>query len=208
MKPSKIRIIGGQWRSRLIDLIEDPGLRPTPDRVRETLFNWLSPVIEGARCLDLFAGSGALSFEALSRGASEVLCVEQARALITQIQCTAQLLQAAQLQIIHADAMKWLKAKQNHTKLHQSTQSNATLEQNTTALGPKIAPFDIIFLDPPYHLNLLPSCFALLEQGWLKPQAHIYFEHDQAINPEDLPKSWRLLHQKKAGYVHYGLVQN
>ena len=196
MKPSKIRIIGGQWRSRRIDLIIQPNLRPTPDRVRETLFNWLSPIIEGARCLDLFAGSGALSFEALSRGASEVLCVEQARALIAQIQHTAHMLQAAHLQIIHADAMKWLQSKKNQENFSQSTQTQ------------EIPPFDIVFLDPPYHLNLLSECFSLLEQGWLNPQAHIYFEYDQAINPEDLPKSWRLLHQKKAGHVHYGLAQS
>ncbi len=186
MKPQQVRIIGGELRSRKIPVLDAPELRPTPDRVRETLFNWLRPYIVGARCLDLFAGSGALSFEALSQGAAKVVCIEQSAMLIAQLQRTAANLKvdAQHLEIIHADAMQWLQTASTTTD-----------------------PFDIVFLDPPYTQKLLPLCFQFLEKGWLSANARIYFEDHQPLNGDEIPNTWQVLHQKKAGQVYYGLAQ-
>lgn len=182
MKPNQIRIIGGIWRSRKITFPNDATLRPTPDRVRETLFNWLTPYIVEANCLDVFAGSGALSFEALSRGAVNVVCLDKNPAAIAALKNNQVLLQSTALEIIEADALTWL-------------QGNGTS-------------FDIVFLDPPYQANLLPDTFALLEtQGWLHPRSLIYFESNTALMPNRIPNTWQLLHTKKAGQLHYFLAQ-
>ncbi len=150
MRFSEIRIIGGIWRSRKIRFPAIPA-RPTPDRVRETLFNWLAPVIEKARCLDLFAGTGALGFEALSRGAAEVLCIEKDRQSVETLQDNKKLLQAHEMQIIQMDAMHWLASRAKLQVEESAAQSNPFL------------PFDIVFVDPPYAAQLLPSCFVALE---------------------------------------------
>jgi 16S rRNA (guanine966-N2)-methyltransferase len=180
--PPSVRIIAGKWRGRKILFDECNGIvRPTPDRVRETLFNWLSSYIVDAHCLDLYAGSGILSFEALSRNASNVVTVEQHPIVIQNIRTTAKLLQA-ELTLIHANVEHWL----------------ARIGQ----------PYDIIFLDPPYSEQKLLHCFALLAQKqWTKPGSLIYYENNAAINTELLPDGWNVLKAKKAGQIYYYLTQ-
>jgi len=179
---NQLRIIGGQWRGRKLSFPEIPGLRPTPDRVRETLFNWLAPVISGARCLDLFAGSGALGLEALSRGASQVVLVDNHSAVIKQLHANLALLQSIAAEAVKAEALHYL-------------------------MGPASA-FDIVFLDPPYQADLLPECIEQLEQGgWLNSHAWIYLESSSKSGLPPLPPSWVLFRSKTAGEVGYHLVQ-
>ncbi|MCD6039020.1 MAG: rsmD [Gammaproteobacteria bacterium] len=182
MKQGQIRIIGGVWRGRKLSVPDVPNLRPTPDRVRETLFNWLAPVIEGAYCLDAFAGSGVLGFEALSRGAAHVVMVEQASAVVTLLQKEVVKLQALNTEIYCA-------------KTPQQLRSPLKL-------------FDIVFLDPPYQDNiLLPTCFYLEEQGFLAKEAYIYLEAKDLLQQNELPAHWQLLKNKKAGQVFYHLAR-
>lgn len=179
---NQLRIIGGQWRGRRLSFPEVPGLRPTPDRVRETLFNWLAPLISGARCLDLFAGSGALGFEALSRGAAQVVLVDNQPEVIKQLKANLALLQAESAEVIRAKAMAYLN-------------------------GPAL-PFDVVFLDPPYQTDWLPSCIERLEQGgWLTAHAWIYLEAPAKAGLPTLPKNWRVVRSKTAGEVGYHLVE-
>lgn len=153
MKNNLLRIIGGEWRSRQLRFADAPGLRPTPDRVRETLFNWLQRQIPGARCLDLFAGSGALGFEALSRGAREVVLVEKHPAAAKALRDNIALLGAQNVQLVHDDALRFLQRE---------------------AEG-----FDVIFLDPPFRKNLLePVLDSLLAKSLLKPEGMIYLEQE------------------------------
>lgn len=182
MKQGQIRIIGGRWRGRKLLVPEVPSLRPTPDRVRETLFNWLMPVISGAYCLDAFAGSGVLGFEALSRGAAHVVMVEQVPALVTLLQQELLQLNVKNAEIYCASVPRQLKKPQQL--------------------------FDIIFLDPPYHDNLLlPTCFYLEEHGFLAEKSYIYLETKEVLQQGDLPADWQLLKSKKAGQVAYHLAQ-
>lgn len=182
-KPAgQVRIIAGQWRGRKLAVPSVPGLRPTPDRVRETLFNWLAPYLPGARCLDLFAGSGALGFEALSRGAAEVVMVDQSVAVVSHLKKMAELL------------------KTDHAVIYQ-----ATVPQGLQA--PKER-FDLVFLDPPYQAGLVRPCCDYLEaHAFLSDSAIIYLEANAAISDNDLPASWRLIKQQQAGAVHYHLAQ-
>lgn len=153
MKNNQLRIIGGGWRRRRLSFPNVPGLRPTPDSMRETLFNWLQGHIAGSRCLDLFAGSGALGFEALSRGAAEVVLVEKHPVVIKALYNNLALLGAKHAQIVHADALQYL--------------------DKTTE------PFDFIFLDPPFYQNLLPPVLSiLLTKGLLKPTGMLYLEQE------------------------------
>jgi 16S rRNA (guanine966-N2)-methyltransferase len=148
-----LRIIGGQWRSRKLQIINAEGMRPTPDRVRETLFNWLQNDIHDARCLDLFAGSGALGLEALSRGAKEVVFIEKNKAVAEQLRQNLKVLKS-EMSVTHMEALDYLNT------------------QNKTA-------FDIIFLDPPYRKDLLlQSLNKLIEQRLIQPQTLIYLEHE------------------------------
>lgn len=175
-----VRVIGGQWRSRRISFPDLPQLRPTPDRVRETLFNWLAPIIDGAQCLDLFAGSGALGIEALSRGAAEVVFLEQSREAAVSLREQLGLLNAQHARVIESDALHYLQRTQDH--------------------------FDIVFLDPPYDSDLLPQICELLEKrSLLRPHARIYIEQrtDATLS---LPSQWELLRSKRAGQVHYHLA--
>jgi 16S rRNA (guanine966-N2)-methyltransferase len=153
------------------------GLRPTPDRVRETLFNWLGQDMHGRRCLDLFAGSGALGFEALSRGASSVVLVEQSPQALRALRENARLLGADKVQIQHADALQFL-------------------AQNTQA-------FDVIFLDPPFGKGWLEKLFPMLPR-YLAPNGFVYAEAETAITDSDL---WRVAKHGRAGSVHYHLLQ-
>lgn len=182
-RPNQLRIIGGRWRSRRLSFPDVEGLRPTPDRVRETLFNWLAPVIEGARCLDLFAGSGALGLEALSRGAVEVVMLDRDPQVIARLKENVATLSAPGATIVAADALPWL----------QSPHQKST--------------FDIVFLDPPFGQDLLEPCCKLLEErGWLTPSAYIYLESESVLGLPSLPDHWRLKRSQKAGQVGYHLA--
>jgi 16S rRNA (guanine966-N2)-methyltransferase len=177
----ELRIIGGTWRSRRLSFPASEGLRPTPDRVRETVFNWLTPHLPGAACLDLFAGSGAFGFEALSRGAARVVLVEKRLEVVAALRHNREQLKADQADIVHADAAEYLR-------------------------GPAAA-FDIVFIDPPYASGLLGPCIELLNtRGWLKPDASIYLEAPHGIEPP-LPETWQLVRSKTAGQVGYHLAR-
>jgi len=175
-----VRIVGGRLRGRRLRFPDAAGLRPTADRVRETLFNWLAPRLPGAHCLDLFAGSGALGIEAASRGAAEVILVERARAVAEALRRQVADIGLTGVEVRRADALRWLQ-------------------------GPA-RPFDIVFLDPPFAHGLLPRVTRALAGGWLAPQARIYLEDDAGRGLPELPRGWRLLRQKRAGQVAYGLA--
>lgn len=178
-RPGRLRIIGGHWRSRLIDFVDDGRVRPTPDRVRQTLFDWLSPVIEGARCLDLFAGSGALGLEALSRGAAHVTLVEREAAQVSAIaEAVRRLTASDRAEVLRVDAIDWL----------QRAGSG----------------FDIVFLDPPYESPLLEQALVRLPR-LLTPAGRVYLEWLHGQVPP-LPAGFRLIREKRAGRVSYGLM--
>jgi 16S rRNA (guanine966-N2)-methyltransferase len=180
---NSVRIIGGIWRGRRVSFPDIPGLRPTPDRVRETLFNWLQTSIVGARCLDLFAGSGALGLEALSRGAVYAVFVEQTPAVCRVLQQTIASLKAtSNTRIMEMGAARFLRTP--------------------------VEPFDIAFLDPPFGLNALPEYIPLIEAGgWLKPAGLLYLENERESGLPELPPHWELLKSKSAGQVGYHLVR-
>ena len=179
---NQLRIIGGEWKRRQLAFASIDGLRPTPDRVRETLFNWLMWDIQNSNVLDLCAGSGALSFEALSRGASQVVMIEPNRT------------QAAFL----TDNLQLLKVTSQHAKLKV-----ATAQQVLPTLKEQ---FDLVFLDPPYSLNLWEE-LAQLADPLIKDKAFIYVEADRDLNQLKLPSSWQQIKQTKAGTVRAGLYQ-
>lgn len=174
---NRIRIIGGQWRSRVIRFPPAAELRPTPDRVRETLFNWLGQRLDGLTCLDLFAGSGALGFEALSRGARRVVMVEGDRDVAAALRESAKLLQAEGADIVMGDAISYL--------------------------GHGTERFDVVFLDPPYASDLAARAMQRLEPR-LNPGAKVYVESAKALDP---PQPWRVLREDRAGAVRYGLYE-
>ncbi|MCX7067762.1 MAG: 16S rRNA (guanine(966)-N(2))-methyltransferase RsmD [Methylococcales bacterium] len=186
---NKLSIIGGNWRSRKISFEDADGLRPTPARVRETLFNWLQYDILGSRCLDLYAGSGALSFEAVSRGAKSVVQVENNPIACRSLKTNALSLGAEQLKIVQSDVFRYLAG-------------------NAQA-------FDIVFIDPPFSLNLAAqTCQWLEDKGWLAPYAKIYVETERTnvdtqgvFQLQEIPENWRLLKQKTAGEVMYHLFE-
>lgn len=178
---NQLRIIGGQWRGRKLAFPDVDGLRPTGDRIRETLFNWLAPEIRGARCLDLFAGSGALGLEALSRGAGASLLVERDAKAAAQLRTNLALLQADQGKLVQADAL-------------------TLLQQGNSA-----EPFDVVFVDPPFQLDLWQAVVDALEAGnWLADEASIYIEagRDSRYQP---PPNWTLHRDKQGGQVGYRL---
>ena len=170
-------MIGGKYRSRLLRVPQRPGLRPTPDRVRETLFNWLGQELGGLACLDLFAGSGALGFEAASRGAARVVLVEKDRVALSGLERSRDALAASQVEIVRGDAHAFLK-------------------------NPG-ARFDVVFLDPPFRQNELPTILALLPPS-LQPLARVYVEADA---PVAAAPPWAELKQARAGQVSYQLLQ-
>jgi 16S rRNA (guanine966-N2)-methyltransferase len=177
-----VRIIGGEWRGRKLHFPQSASIRPTPDRVRETLFNWLQLHTQGSRCLDLFAGSGALGFEALSRGASEAVFVERDPGAARRMEETLALLGCTRGHVAHRDAFDYL-ARPG-------------------------APFDIVFVDPPFDAGWLPKACAALEQGgWLHEGSFIYLEDAAAHGEPALPPGWTLLRSKRAGEVGYHLAR-
>ncbi len=178
-----LRIIAGAWRSRRIQFAANPALRPTPDRVRETLFNWLMPVIDGARCLDLFCGSGILGLEALSRGAEQVVFVDQHRESIQALRDNCQLLGARSARFVEMDVLRYLQGNKE--------------------------PFDLVFVDPPYQATdlLTSTCRLLQDNQWLAPNAFVYVEHDQHFDTSGLPSTWQRHRHKQAGQVNYALYK-
>ena len=178
---NQLRIIGGQWRSRRLEFPDAPGLRPTPDRVRETLYNWLAPQIGGARLLDCFAGSGALFLEGLSRGAASGVALELNPQAAASLQANLYLLGADNAKVYSLDSNGWLNR-------------------------PAIQQFDIVLLDPPFHQDLLErSCHLLQERGWLAADALVYTESEQPPSELDLPDNWQPYREKHAGQVYYAL---
>lgn len=179
---NQLRIIAGQWKRRQLDFASIDGLRPTPDRVRETLFNWLMWEIQGAKVLDACAGSGALAFEALSRGASHVSMIEPNAQQVAYLKKNLQLLKVENAQLYADTAQKTLsKLPKQH--------------------------FDVVFLDPPYSLNLWQT-LAQQIQPLLKNHALIYVEADRAFTQLALPSEWQLIKETKAGKVFAGLFKN
>ena len=180
--PGRLRIVAGKWRRRLLPVAAVDGLRPTAERIRETLFNWLANDIDGARCLDLCAGSGALGFEALSRGAASAVLVEISPAALRALQESRDTLGADDADIVAADVQSWL----------------------ATAAT---AQFDIVFVDPPYAAALQSElCRLLVQNGWLADRALVYVEHPRTGPGPDLPADWRILRDKTAGAVRYLLA--
>jgi 16S rRNA (guanine966-N2)-methyltransferase len=173
----EVRIIAGQYRGRRIRVSPRPGLRPTPDRVRETLFNWLGQWLDGLSCLDLFAGSGALGFEAASRNAARVVMVESDRDAFAALEMTRERIGAGAVELVHGDALRYLR---------QSTER-----------------FDLVFLDPPFRQNALPAVFAELEQR-LADKARVYVESDEPSVPGE---RWSELKRSRAGQVSYQLFE-
>lgn len=179
---NKLRIIGGDWRSRQLSFVDAPGLRPTPARVRETVFNWLQYEIFGKQCLDLYAGSGALGFEAASRGAKTVVQVESNAQACRSLKDNATALSAEQITIVHSDVLRFL-------------------EGEAQAFG-------VVFLDPPFGLNLVvQTCRLLEDNGWLAKQAKIYVETERHFDWSGMPENWRQLKSKTAGEVGYHLFE-
>lgn len=176
----RVRIIGGHWRGTKLDVPDRPGLRPTSDRVRETLFNWLQPHLSGATCLDLFAGSGALGFEAASRGAAACVLIERDAELAQRLHAHAARLQATQVEVHAMDAVTWLSA-------------------------PATVRFDIVFVDPPFEAQLHAAVVARLDD-WLAPQAMIYVEapRDAVFAP---PAHWALHREGSTREVRYALYR-
>jgi len=180
--PGRLRIVAGKWRSRLLQIIDEPELRPTPERIRETLFNWLSSATAGARCLDLFAGTGALGIEALSRGAAHVVFIEKSATLAGKIRKNLTGLKATNAEVYQRDALDYLRKTDPQ-------------------------PFDIVFLDPPFETDLLADlCKVLGENGWLARNAIVYLERGKDQAKPALPDGWDITHEKVAGEVSYSLV--
>ncbi|GAA4360667.1 16S rRNA (guanine(966)-N(2))-methyltransferase RsmD [Kangiella marina] len=180
-KSGQFRIIGGQWKGRKLKFYEVEGLRPSLDRVRETLFNWLQSDIRGARCLDLFAGSGAIGIEALSRGSTHVDFVELNKKAVRQLETNLGLLDADDGNVIHIDAKQFLE-KENRA-------------------------YDIIFIDPPFHKGLAQEVISKLAQtNLVQEDTLIYLEMEQDLEVE-IPQGWELLKDKKAGQLQYQLYK-
>jgi 16S rRNA (guanine(966)-N(2))-methyltransferase RsmD len=182
-KPHTVRIIGGDWKRTPLQVLDIEGLRPTPDRVRETLFNWLGQRLDGWRCLDLFAGTGALGFEAASRGAARVLMVERNGKAARQLREIRERLSAQAVEVVEADGLK-------------------------LAAGLPPGSFDLVFLDPPFGESLLPR--ALESSATLLAEAgYLYVESGEPLEPADAPAlaGWRIVRQGKAGAVYYHLLQ-
>ena len=176
-RPGRIRIIGGEYRGRRIAVPERRDLRPTPDRVRETLFNWLGQRLDGRSCLDLFAGSGVLGFEAASRGAGRVVMVENDRAVLTALKKTLAAIGARQVELVLGDAFEYLLGDDGR--------------------------FDVVFLDPPFRQNALPALVGRLPRR-LAAGARVYVEAPEPLPPA---AGWRELKRARAGQVSYQLLE-
>ncbi len=181
-KRGQLRIITGKWRGRKINFVDRPQLRPTSDRIRETLFNWLQPYVQNANCLDLFAGSGALSFEALSRGAKHAVMIDRDPQVITALKMNIEKLAAAeQVTLIQTDPLT------QPIKLAQT--------------------FDLVFLDPPFQQKLLaPSIAWLIDNNLLAQHSKIYIEAEKNLLELPIPAKWHIMRDNIAGDVRYSLI--
>ncbi len=179
--PHEVRIIGGQWKRTKLPVADAPGLRPTPDRVRETLFNWLGQDLTGWRCLDAYAGSGALGFEAASRGADEVVLIERDARLVHGLRAVQQRLKADRVRIEAADALAWMA---------------------------RCAPdrYELVFIDPPFDADVFTPALAAAARV-VVPGGYVYLEADRAFDPAALDAGLTLHRHGKAGAVHYHLIQ-
>ena len=184
-KTNSIRIISGQWRGRRLPVLEIEGLRPSTDRVRETVFNWLMYDVVGARCLDLFAGTGALGLESLSRGAANTLFVDSDKRVVSQLQQNLKTLDSLDAgEVLAQSAINFLRQ-------------------------PARGQYDLVFLDPPFDSNLLAQAMELLaENGWLADGALVYVEQASKKDPEATPASWQIHKEGKAGYCRYSLYHS
>ena len=181
LKTHSVRIVGGQWRGRRLPVMDQAALRPTKDLIRETIFNWLQPLLPGSRCLDAFAGSGVLGFEAASRDAAEVVLLEPQIKIYQSLLKQKEIFQASHIHVLASRAERYL---QRPSK-----------------------PFDIVFLDPPFALGVLSDVCALLaENAWLQAGGHIYLEAARNEGLPSLPESWSLEREKTSGDVVYGLA--
>jgi len=181
-RPGVVRIIGGHWRGRRLPVPDTAGLRPTPDRVRETLFNWLAPYLSGAVCLDLFAGTGVLGLEALSRGARRAVLVEQNAEAVRSLHQAEALLEARDARVAQGEALAWL-------------QGSAEA-------------FDIVFLDPPYASDLLvPALELLAQRGLVSPGGFVYLEFAHGGRPELPVMDFEPFREGRAGDVEYLLLR-
>ena len=176
-----IRIIAGKHRGRKLPVILADGLRPTTDRIKETLFNWLMPYVQNSHCLDCFSGAGSLGFEAYSRGAQQVTLLELNKNAALQLKQNKQLLAANTIDVIQTDTLHFLK---------QPTKT-----------------FNIVFIDPPFRQDLVTKTIELLNQGWLADSAIIYLEVEKEATNLTIPENWQLLKEKQAGQVSYRLYQ-
>jgi len=178
-----LRIIAGKWRGRKLEIIDAEGLRPTSDRIRETVFNWLQSEVGNARCLDLYAGTGALGLEAASRGAEQVTLIEANQQAARQLKSHCDVLQATQCEVHAETALAFL--------AHNDAQ------------------YDIVFIDPPYQANAWTEVAEqLVRTGALADKALIYIEYPKSVSKPELPTQWQLLKEKKAGAVNYALYQH
>ncbi len=175
-----MRIIGGLWKKSVLRFPAADDLRPTPDRVRETLFNWLGQDLNGLDCLDLFAGSGALGFEAGSRGAERVVLVEQDRGAVGALRDNAVRLSASTLEVVPGDANAYLSTTQDR--------------------------FDVVFLDPPFRQNVLPELLGRLHRV-LKSGARVYVEAPSPVEVAGKQQGWRELKRSRAGQVSFQLLE-
>jgi len=182
-KTGRLRIVAGNWRSRLLDIADVEGLRPTSERIRETLFNWLGPNLPGSCCLDLFAGTGALGLEALSRGAASVTFVESSPLAARQLQANIDVLDADAAVLLQQDALSFL-------------------------VSPSEREFDVVFLDPPFAADMLEeTCRLLAGHNMLADGALVYLEQDRGRPEAALPEGWRVTKNKTAGNVRYMLAE-
>ena len=182
-RPGRLRIVAGKWRSRLLPIADAEGLRPTSERVRETVFNWLAREVAGSHCLDVFAGTGALGFEALSRGAASATLLEISPEIAGVLESSARRLDATNVRIVCTDALTYLQQSADQT-------------------------YDVVFLDPPFAEDLMEECCRLLHSnGWLTEHAAVYMEQGKGQATPALPPEWHVAKEKKAGNVKYVLAR-
>lgn len=180
----EVRVIAGLWRGRKLPVLNAEGLRPTTDRVKETLFNWLMNDIAGSRCLDCFAGSGSLGIEALSRQAQAVVFLEKFAMAANQLKKNLATLKTENGKVINTDSLQWLAQKNSEE------------------------PFDVVFIDPPFYFDFVPKVLKLLtENNWLAPNALLYVETEKNHVPLNLPQNWQIIKEKSAGMVMSRLIQ-
>lgn len=196
MTQGEVRIIGGKWRSRKLRFPVVQGLRPSTDRIRETVFNWLTPYIEGVNVLDLYAGSGAFGFEAVSRGANSAVFIDKSKEVVEYLQKQIELFKADNC-IAYASQIPF------EMNLFTRLWPQFFSENNLT---PPV--FDLIFIDPPFHQGLIKTTCAWLEtQKYISDDAIIYLETEESLDPLPIPTHWEIIRSKTSGQVGYHLAK-